>query len=201
MNKGLTYFAIFATGIGIGIITTKQYFKNYYEQRYQEDISSVKEVFARNKNNKTNDIQDEFVNDEPKKKAQDVTKYSKKISDLGYVDYSSSINQERPVKEPVDNSSNPIDKPYIISPDEFGETDDYEIISLTYYEGDNVLTDDCDEIVEDIDNVVGLESLKHFGEYEEDVIHVRNNRLKADYEILLDGRTYNEVLAGKPPYR
>lgn len=201
MNKGLTYFAIFATGIGIGIITTKQYFKNYYEQRYQEDISSVKEVFARNKNNKTNDIQDEFVNDEPKKKAQDVTKYSKKISDLGYVDYSSSINQERPVKEPVDNSSNPIDKPYIISPDEFGETDDYEIISLTYYEGDNVLTDDCDEIVEDIDNVVGLESLKHFGEYEEDVIHVRNDRLKADYEILLDGRTYNEVLAGKPPYR
>ena len=87
------------------------------------------------------------------------------------------------------------DRPYVISPDEFGELDDYDLISLTYY-ADEVLADDIDEIVEDVDDVVGLDSLTHFGEYEPDSVFVRNDRLKADYEILLDERTYPEAIQG-----
>ena len=56
-----------------------------------------------------------------------------------------------------------------------------------------VLADDMDELVDDIEDVVGFESLNHFGEYEEDAVHVRNDRLKADYEILVDTGNYNEV--------
>ena len=64
---------------------------------------------------------------------------------------------------------------------------------MTYYEGDGFLADDMDELVDDIEDVVGFESLNHFGEYEEDAVHVRNDRLKADYEILVDTGNYNEV--------
>ena len=76
-------------------------------------------------------------------------------------------------------------KPYVISPEEFGDNvDDYELISLNYYE-DGVLADDWDEPIEDIDKVVGKDSLTHFGEYEDDSVYVRNDRLKCEYEILM----------------
>ena len=88
-------------------------------------------------------------------------------------------------------------KPYVISPDEFGEFEDYERISLSYY-ADQILADEDDEKVEDVDNVVGLESLIHFGEFEDDSVFVRNDRLKCDYEILLDQRTYSDIIRQRP---
>lgn len=84
------------------------------------------------------------------------------------------------------------DQHYIIRPDEFGEYDDYDTISLTYY-ADHILTDEDDEIVEDIEDKIGFDALNHFGEYEEDSVFVRNDRIKCDYEILLDQRKYSEV--------
>ena len=53
------------------------------------------------------------------------------------------------------------------------------------------MTDEDDEEVDDVDEIVGEESLNHIGDYEEDVVHVRNDRLKCDYEILRDDRVYD----------
>ena len=85
-------------------------------------------------------------------------------------------------------------KPYVISPDEFGEMEDedYDKVSFTYY-ADGVLADEYDEIVENIDEIIGEESLTHFGEYEDDSVFVRNDKLKCDYEILLDQRNYSDI--------
>ena len=64
--------------------------------------------------------------------------------------------------------------------------------------------DDNDDIIEDLVGVTGFattdELESHFGEYEDDSIFVRNDRLKCDLEILFDRRTYAEVLA-KEPYK
>ena len=89
------------------------------------------------------------------------------------------------------------DTPYVISPEEFGEKEDYETISLTYY-ADGVLTDDNDEKMEDYEETIGKDSLDHFGEYEDDSVFVRNDKLRCDFEILSDLRTYSEVLKLKP---
>jgi len=83
-------------------------------------------------------------------------------------------------------------RPYVIPPDEF-DMMDYDTSSLTYY-ADGVLTDECNNKIDDIDEIVGLESLKHFGEYEDDSVFVRNDKLKIDYEILLDVRKYEDTL-------
>lgn len=85
-------------------------------------------------------------------------------------------------------------KPYVISPDEFGEMEDedYDKVSVTYY-ADGVLADEYDEVVENVDEIVGEESLTHFGEYEDDSVFVRNDKLKCDYEILLDQRNYSDI--------
>lgn len=52
--------------------------------------------------------------------------------------------------------------PYVISPDEFGGVEEYEKISLSYY-ADGILADDDDEVMENADEIVGLDSLTHFG--------------------------------------
>ena len=55
--------------------------------------------------------------------------------------------------------------------------------------------------VEDIENVVGLDFADHIGEYEDDAVHIRNERLRCDYEILRDLRKYSDVLEDKPYLR
>lgn len=87
--------------------------------------------------------------------------------------------------------------PYVISPEQFGENEDYERISLTYY-ADQVLVDENDEIIEDVEETVGFESLNHFGEYEDDSVFVRNDAKKCDYEILLDQKLYSDVIDEMP---
>ena len=58
--------------------------------------------------------------------------------------------------------------------------------------------DENDEVIEDVEDAVGIDSLNHFGEYEDDSVFVRNDARKCDYEILLDQRTYSEVVEDMP---
>ena len=113
--------------------------------------------------------------------------YAAKLQENGYTNYSDSEN-----KETVHKEDDSVQKPYVISPDEFGEFAGYDTVSLTYY-ADRVLADDNDDVIEEVDDVVGTESLSHFGEYEDDSVFVRNDRLKCDYEILLDQRKFSDV--------
>lgn len=100
------------------------------------------------------------------------------------------------VEEVAQQSS---EKPYVISPNELNEYDDYETISLTLY-ADGTLTDDNDEVLseDEIEEIIGKDSLNHFGEYEKDSVFVRNDARKCDYEILKSLEDYAEVLARKP---
>jgi hypothetical protein len=88
-----------------------------------------------------------------------------------------------------------MDEPYVITPEQFSELDyeGYATETLTYY-ADGVLTDFLDNVIENVDDVVGEESLEHFGEYEEDTVFVRNDHLMTGYEIQRDNRTYAEVV-------
>lgn len=91
------------------------------------------------------------------------------------------------------------DKPYVIPPEEFGEMEGYIQSSLTYY-ADKILTDEDDNIIDDVEDIVGADFAKHFGEYEEDSVFVRNDSKKHDYEILKDFRLYSDVVKNKPHY-
>ena len=185
---------IFSAGAAIGSIVTWKLIEAKYKQISDEEIASVKEVFTVRKKTTEDEEEDESEEDSltiaekyHNEDKPDLMEYSKIIDEEGYDSEAIESKLENKLK-PVDH-----DEPYVISPDEFGEFDDYEQISLTYYEGDGFLADDMDELVDDIEDVVGFESLNHFGEYEEDAVHVRNDRLKADYEILVDTRSYREV--------
>lgn len=189
MNKAGSLF-IFAAGAAFGSFVTWKLFKDKYEQIAQDEIDSVKEVFAKKDSDNEEPVlaEESERNDKPS-----IIEYAAKLKENGYTNYSDSENKESVYKEEGDS----VQEPYVISPEEFGEFGKYDTISLTYY-ADYVLADDNDDVIEDVDDVVGTESLTHFGEYEDDSVFVRNDRLKCDYEILLDQRNFSDVRANNP---
>lgn len=90
------------------------------------------------------------------------------------------------------------DHPYVISMEEFFENEpDHIQFSMVYYEGDGVLTDDSDEIVEHVSEYIGEENLTRFGYGSKDrnMVYIRNEKTNADYEIARSAGHYvTEVL-------
>jgi hypothetical protein len=92
-------------------------------------------------------------------------------------------------------------KPYILSTYEFytgPDKDDYENITITYFAGDDTLADDAEHIVSDVENMIGRANLTKFGLGSDDpnVLYVRNEDRKVDWEISLDPRGYADVVVG-----
>ena len=104
------------------------------------------------------------------------------MQEAGYKDYSRTIDEKL--------SGTPGEVLYVISPDEFGELEDYTKVSLTYF-ADGVLADECGEIVDDVEEIIG-DGLDHFGEYEDDSVFVRSDAKRCDYEILKDLRDFSD---------
>ena len=89
--------------------------------------------------------------------------------------------------------------PYILSKDEFMESDsDYTQSTVTYFGGDKVLVDSREDIIEDVDMTVGEGNLERFGHGSGDpnVLYVRNDRLEIEFEILLSQGKYSKEVAG-----
>jgi hypothetical protein len=185
---------IFVLGVTVGSVVTWRYVKKKYEQIAQDEIDSVKEAFSKREVDFTEDTEVRIKADNAKEKPN-IVEYAAWLRERGYTNYSDMAADEKP--EEVKEEPMSVDKPYVISPEEFGNLDDYEMISLTYY-ADQILADDNDVIVDDVEDIVGFDSLNSFGEYEDDSVFVRNDRLKCDYEILLDQREYLDVIRRKP---
>ena len=155
----------------------------------QEEIDSVKDVFRK----RCNELKEQI---DPKKDDSDTEIVDDSIAvetAKSIIDYSSYSTKSDKIAEDVKQDKHiNSDPPYVITPEEFSEFEDYSTISL-YFFRDQILTDDDYELLEDVDDVIGFESLNHFGEYEDDAVYVRNDRLKTDYEILRDERTYQEA--------
>ena len=186
MSK-VTGLFIFVLGAAVGSAVTWQYTKKFYEQRAQEEIDSVKETYGKKV------VPAQVEADTAEKEAATVVDGVDDKPDI--LHYAEILKNEKYTTD--DESPIAESKPYVISPDEFGEFEEYDRISLTYY-ADQVLADENDDKIKDVDEVIGVESLTHFGEFEDDSVFVRNDRLKCDYEILMDSRTYSEVLKQKP---
>ena len=181
MNKGIVGVLSFAVGGAFGFVTANKLLKDKYEQLVQDEIDSVKEAF---KKDHPWPGKDKTGGQVPKPTEEERREYSQLTHSLGY-----SEN-----KTPA-----PVLAPHVISHEEYGDQEGYDDISLTYY-SDGTVADDSDRAMADaeIEETIGKDSLTHFGEYEDDSVFVRNDRLKADYEILMDQRTYADVLREKP---
>lgn len=196
----------FGAGAAIGSFVTWKAMNEAYKQIADQEIESMREYYNEKykKNCKPLAIDHKILTAEEYAAIEDndyvpltdedcivvedptmLKEFEEKVDDLGYKNYSNTI---KPNKEVEDVSS-----PYVISPDDFAEYKDYKTVSLVYF-SDGVLADNNYDRIDDVDDLIGYDSLDHFGEYEDDSVHVRNDRLKTDYEVLLDTRKYQEIV-------
>lgn len=197
--SNVSKFTLLAIGFGMGIMISLMYVKKLEASSPEIVEKDIPEEDA------SEDVED--VKDEP-----DFNEYTKTVQKYDYSSYSTDTQDSgyRPFEDKFAELEGKADlekKPEyyndyadIIPPENFGELDDYETSSLTYYSGDDVLADENNEIVsyQDREKLIGREALNHFGEYEEDSVFVRNDILGCDFEILLDHGKYSDVLEKMP---
>lgn len=194
-----TKLFIFAAGALVGSLFTWSYTKKYYEKIADDEIESMKEWLKRRVEEQDKKSEDRFAKpvetpNSPSAKP-DLMEYAAKVKGLGYyTDYSRKTEETEPEEETEEVDI--LDEPYVIKPEIFGE-EGYEEVSLTHY-ADGVLTDEQDNPIEDVDGMVGADYAEHFGEYEDDSVFVRNDRLCTDFEILADQRNFSDLAKNVP---
>ena len=195
MNRKLSNVLLFAAGAAVGSLVTWRYFKSKYEVVEDEIEEKTEEEEAEDESEEKDPEVLESKSNYGKKPP--LKEYVKMVEDNGYVP---KTHMEE-VEEEITNGElgdKDVYEPFIIRPDEYGELHAYETLSLNYY-ADGVLTDELDNPIEDVESLVPADFADHFGEYEDDVVHVRNDNLECDYEILRDLRKFTDVV-GEYPY-
>ena len=201
MNK----IFIFVLGAAVGSLVTWKFVEEKYRRIADEEIESVKETF---KNRESKIAEDEKQAEElgvtsPSKEfysqlkestdklTEDMCNYQKLASNYNSNSKDYKYTDENGEGEIVEDEPEDYPEPYVIAPEEFGELEDYQTESLIYYEDKVVATDD-DRIVDDVEVLIG-DALEHFGDYEDDAVHVRNEKEKTDYEILRSEKNYTDL--------
>ena len=188
----------FVAGAAIGSVVTWKLIEKKYKDLADEEIESVIETFKNRKPRITKDNVKETVEKvinkwkEPKETVEDI------VAAEGY-----SIENEEEIDEDdesnyivnVDNDNDiEVITPYVITPEQFGEYNEYGTKTLTYY-SDNVLTDEIDNPItsEEMITMIGPDALDHFGEYEDDSVYIRDEMNEMDYEILKSEKKFSEI--------
>lgn len=200
MNTRLINVFAFAAGAAIGSVVTWKILKTKYRQTIDEEVNkqveSVKEAYNEFCKDAYSTVKGELkeledtINNMPEEIPEnihniDIRQYRSLLTDEEYNDYTKAEGGAEMTK-----------KPYVIPPEEYGEKLGYDMVSLQYY-ADGVLVDDAYNKYEpdEIEALVGLESLKHFGDHEDDpdVVYVRNEDRETDYEILAVEDRYEDL--------
>ena len=168
MNSKFMCAIAFSLGAAVGAAVSWRILKPTYERLAKEQIDSIKERYS----------------------GEGVPKYEgpQDSDEDEYIEIVTGYNQDA-TREGVKEEDDCMGKPHVISPEEFAEIEEYETKNV-YYFSDGILTHLNGEVVEDVDEIIGTESLTHFGEYEDDSVFVRNDKLKCDFEILRDPTRY-----------
>lgn len=186
----LAAIAIVWAGVGAGIATI--YAKQHYRKIAEEEIRSVKEAYLESapKPAKTPvEARDEkpLTKDELEGLRNQLT---------NRVAYSSMTRVYAGDAVEVENDEIP--KIFVIDSDTFeaGDTDQ-DTVSLTYFEEDDVLIDEQEEII-DVPEALLEDGLENFGKGSGDpnIVFVRNFNVGIDYEVVRDPRSYAEVVGG-----
>lgn len=165
MNDGLKIVLAFSIGSAVGFIFSRSYFKTKYEKIADEEIESMRQHF---------------------KNKMEPQKETIKVLDDFFKEISPSVFPEKDLDEnPSDVKEEHISAPYVISPEEYYDSDNTnERITLDYYAEDRILADDDHAMLEDVEAAVGHGWENRFGEFVNGAVYVRNESRGCDYEIL-----------------
>lgn len=189
MNNFLKNTLVFVAGFASGVAATYWVATHYLGLEWVDDEQEGYDPSGMDDNDSSlsesdaNTGEDITVSDEKYKSIEDnedfvdYTKYAN-----GYVTES---NEPDSVKEVhIFDDKNVDAKPEIIPSNEYGIDTEYSEIELRFYLDSQLITDDWDIPLENMEDTVGPMVLPHMCENPDDTVYVRNDRLKAYYEIV-----------------
>lgn len=94
-------------------------------------------------------------------------------------------------------------RPYVIHLEERDEHDAYDGVTFTYYEQDDVVCNERDEVIDEADRekIIGETNLEKFGHGsgDHDIVYIRNDKLEMDIEVVKSPNSYAEEVHGFEP--
>jgi hypothetical protein len=206
MDKKLILAVVggFVGGFVVGYFATKHYLEQHYIDLANEEIKDAKEYYESVADERTGSTAPdgrERIFYSTLKQYQGVAPVQ--TDQTGASEVLKNIFRD-PRPEPSfaeEMEQRDPEHPYIISaPEYLGNDSNYSQETVTWYEGDGVLSDDRDEIVEDPDATIGLGNLQ-FGHRSDDenVVYIRNDRLLIDFEVLRHDGKFAVVVMGLDP--
>lgn len=190
MTKELEYTLIFVSGVAIGAASAWYFTKDKYEKYANEEINEVRKYYLK-KREKIDNI--EVIDaSEITTGTIDVTSFEEPVGSLleNLAEVLEDYGGDPEIPEHKEESI------YEIDGIDFGEFDNYECITLTYYILDNVLCDDMMQPLDDRKAIVGNFDFEKA--YITDCIYIRNDNLHSDYEVLMQDSKYSDYILKHP---
>lgn len=174
----------FVVGALLGAAAAWYYAKNHFQTIADEEIAEVKGEYKRTHNAHVTLAQEEIA------KSLYAREYSvEKIADILNIEETDGVYKmlgiERPQYHKVDKPEVNTDGPRVIPPEEFGN----ETLAVTWtFYSDGTITDETDNIVEDVDDAFGKGFVPEFDE--DGVVYITNPTRHCDYELVYEEEPY-----------
>lgn len=189
MNNFFKNTLVFVAGFASGVAATYWVATHYLGLEWVDDEQEGYDPSGMDDNDSSlsesdaNTGEDITVSDEKYKSIEDnenFVDYTKYASE-----YVTETNEPDSVKEVHIFDDEKVDaKPVVISSNEYGIDTEYSEIELRFYLDSQLITDDWDIPLENMEDTVGPTVLPYMCENPDDTVYVRNDRLKAYYEIV-----------------
>ena len=193
MKKGLIFGAGFLMGGAAGATGVWFLLKQTLEQKAEEEIACVRNAFLEEEKRRRETEKGNPNKEEEKPSASKAADALRKYS---------GTEEAAPEREPDKKAE--AKRPYPITPMKFAETTkEFGDTTLKYYPDANVMTSAENNYPlseEEIEERVGKEAVLFFGQegQEEDCVHIRNEVMHTDFEILQMGGSYMEIVNKDP---
>ena len=226
MGKGLSNLLIFLAGAGVGAGVTYYLVNEKANARADQEIADIRQLYCEKKDIEIDNQKNlketvpkpevsAFTIKEQKQYKEEITNYNTiskqqapKPEEEEKEPEPEEFNEERDTIEEVievndisknDWASSVFDNTgriYTIEPDQYGDIPHYDLKELYYYSLDDTVTDEEGTPIEDYESLIGPSSLNFIGEFETNVVYVRNDQHNTDYRVTMLEQTYSE-----PPER
>lgn len=197
MNNKIWIPISFIFGAAGGFIGAHFFLKEKYHREAQEKIDEALEVV---RNLRAKKPPEEILAEKEKERAAAAPAEDPREAKQT-VPYDSVYHTPVPVHTPrTEIELNPKNEEKVyIREEDLGDEDDFEIIHWTYYV-DGVIADEDDfELsLDDINDALPEGALSRLRIEEVEGLYVRNYKTKCEYSVLVDERTYTEVVGEKP---
>jgi hypothetical protein len=213
-KKGLIFSAVLVgSGIALAAATTGYLFaqkklKAKYEKISEQEISEAKQFYAvLNSKETPGEAVERLIPSQSESltsAAEALRSYQGEEVENSEPDVVVEVNvferaqqdvEDFDIEEEMKNRTRNV--PYIIHHDEYMEADPgYPQQTLTYYEGDDTLTDEQDTPIIAVNDVIGEGNLRFgYGSGDSGTVFIRNDKLSLDFEVVKsDGKYAHEVL-------